>query len=108
RAVSTILRSNDFGASWQSISLRNATPARFSAVSMIGNFAWTVGGPQIFRTTDGRSWSAQPSNTSADLYDIKFIDAHEGWAVGAQGTVLHTTDGGLHWSVESIRNALAL
>jgi len=108
-AGSTILQSHDFGATWQSISLRNVTSARFSAVSVIGNFAWAVGGTQIFRTIDaGRSWSTQPSNANADLFDIKFIDAHEGWAVGAQGTLLHTTDGGVHWSVESIRSVTAL
>jgi photosystem II stability/assembly factor-like uncharacterized protein len=33
--------------------------------------------------------------------DVKFIDAVEGWAVGAEGTVLHTNDGGLHWRLES-------
>ena len=108
-AGGTILRSDDFGSTWQSISLRNTRSARLSAVSVIGNFAWTVGGARMFHTIDaGRSWSAQQVNNAADLFDIKFIDAQEGWAVGAQGTVLHTTDGGLHWSVESIQSARGL
>ena len=32
-----------------------------------------------------------------DLYDTKFLDAREGWAVGVFGAVYHTTDGGKHW-----------
>jgi photosystem II stability/assembly factor-like uncharacterized protein len=108
-AGGTILRSDDYGMTWQSTNLRNATAPRLSAVSVIGNFAWTVGGTQMFRTIDGgRTWAAQQPNSTADLFDIKFIDSHEGWAVGSQGTLLHTTDGGLHWSVESIQRPHAL
>ena len=108
-AGGTILRSNDYGATWQSLSLRNSAPARLSAVSVIGNIAWTVGGDRIFRTIDsGRTWSIQQLNTSANLFDIKFIDAKEGWAVGNQGMLLHTSDGGMRWSVESIQSARSL
>ncbi len=31
---------------------------------------------------------------------MKFLDAAEGWAVGAEGVVLHTMDGGTHWAME--------
>jgi hypothetical protein len=48
----------------------------------------------------GRTWQAQSSGVAADLYDVKFLDAVEGWAVGAEGTVLYTNDAGLHWTVE--------
>ena len=34
----------------------------------------------------------------ADLYDVKFVDSREGWAVGAEGTVIYTADGGLTWA----------
>jgi photosystem II stability/assembly factor-like uncharacterized protein len=108
-AGGTILRSGDFGATWQPSSVGAATPARLNAVSVIGNFAWTIGGPNIFRTIDaGHSWLPQQSYSTADLLDIKFIDAQEGWAVGAQGTVLHTVNGGLHWSAQSVQHAPAL
>jgi photosystem II stability/assembly factor-like uncharacterized protein len=109
-AGGTILRSDDFGATWQSpISLINIASPRLIAVSVVGNTAWTVGGSRMFKTIDGgRIWISQPSNTTADLADIKFIDDREGWVVGSQGTVLHTSDGGIHWSVESIHTAHAL
>ncbi|MET0152004.1 MAG: YCF48-related protein [Candidatus Binatia bacterium] len=32
-----------------------------------------------------------------DLYDAQLLDANEGWAVGAFGSVYHTIDGGKHW-----------
>ncbi len=35
-----------------------------------------------------------------DLSDVKFIDANEGWAVGANGAIIHTTDGGAYWLPE--------
>lgn len=33
----------------------------------------------------------------ANLHAVKFLDVHEGWAAGDQGTVWHTMDGGLMW-----------
>jgi photosystem II stability/assembly factor-like uncharacterized protein len=34
-----------------------------------------------------------------DLRAVKFI-GNEGWAVGAQGLIIHTTDGGANWEVQ--------
>jgi photosystem II stability/assembly factor-like uncharacterized protein len=31
---------------------------------------------------------------------VKFVDAQEGWAVGAEGTIIHTTNGGGSWTTE--------
>ena len=31
---------------------------------------------------------------------MKFVDEREGWAVGAEGTIIHTTDGGVRWTSE--------
>ena len=42
----------------------------------------------IYRTINGgHSWQAQASGVTADLLDVKFLDAVEGWAVGDEGTV---------------------
>jgi photosystem II stability/assembly factor-like uncharacterized protein len=48
----------------------------------------------------GRSWQSQNSSVGSDLLDVKFLDAFEGWAVGDEGTVLHTNDGGRRWTAE--------
>ena len=41
--------------------------------------------------------TVQRSTTEATLMGIHFLDARHGWAVGAAGTVLRTTDGGKKW-----------
>jgi hypothetical protein len=41
--------------------------------------AWTGG---------GESWLAEPSGTSADLYDVKALSATQAWAVGGSGKLL--------------------
>jgi photosystem II stability/assembly factor-like uncharacterized protein len=41
------------------------------------------------------------SGVNADLYDVKFLDSSEGWAAGANGTMIYTNDGGLTWAVDS-------
>src|SRR5262245_8047894 len=44
-----------------------------------------------FATNDVRTFD------DANLYSIQFLDANEGWAVGDQGTVWHTANGGKLW-----------
>lgn len=65
----------------------------------------------IFKTTDGGlSWRQVQTNSDLPIYDIEFLDANEGWAVGGDtwcpgdnctppgALILHTTDGGETWS----------
>ncbi|HID87604.1 MAG TPA: hypothetical protein EYP55_09560, partial [Anaerolineae bacterium] len=37
-----------------------------------------------------------------DLFDIHFVDADHGWIAGANGTILHTANGGVSWVPETI------
>lgn len=62
--------------------------------------------PGILRTGDGgQDWQRvvlpQPLDGIA-LQKLAFADAHNGWSVGSQGTVLHTSDAGEHWQVTSL------
>ncbi len=36
----------------------------------------------------------------AEITSIHFIDPQQGWAVGEQGVIWHTDDGGLHWTLQ--------
>lgn len=45
------------------------------------------------------TWTAQNSNTGVDLYDVVFVDANNGYAVGNDGVVVKTTNGGTTWTV---------
>jgi len=40
-----------------------------------------------------------PVQDDAGLHDIQFVGKKIGWAVGDHGVVLHSGDGGRHWSL---------
>jgi photosystem II stability/assembly factor-like uncharacterized protein len=60
--------------------------------------AYAVGanGPGlVLKSFDGGiTWSPQVSNTAQRLKDVWFVDERRGWAVGAAGRILHTSNGG--------------
>ncbi len=43
-------------------------------------------------------WSLQTSGTTNELRSVHFVNATEGWAAGANATLLHTTNGGTAWT----------
>lgn len=46
-------------------------------------------------------WVTQQSNTTSHLRDVHFIDANNGCAVGSNGTICKTSDGGNNWILQS-------
>lgn len=58
--------------------------------------------PLILHTTDaGATWAIQTAPI-VNYYDVHFINALEGWAVGTNTVVLKTIDGGVTWTSISI------
>jgi len=51
------------------------------------------------------SWQMQESGTTASLRGIYTVDGEVAWASGTEGTVLRTTDGGLHWTKCAVPDA---
>jgi photosystem II stability/assembly factor-like uncharacterized protein len=50
--------------------------------------------------SSGRQWVWQnPLPQGNTLQDFSFIDTNNGFAVGARGTILKTTDGGNNWEL---------
>ncbi len=50
----------------------------------------------VLRTDDGgQTWQTQDPSTQFRLNDVYFLDAIHGWAVGNNGTIVHTATGGL-------------
>ena len=87
----------------------------FYAVTLVDdNNGWAVGEPHwdqsthqikgtIAHTTDGgATWTNQDPGTTATLYNVFFLSATQGWAVGDSGTILRTTDGGAHWTAQAL------
>lgn len=76
----------------------SATPSQAAAIPL----ACVVGDAgAILVTTDGVSWTQRLSGTQATLLGMAFADAHSGFSVGADGTVLHTPDGGMTWAAQT-------
>jgi len=48
-----------------------------------------------------QTWNNQNSSISNDLNSVSFIDDNNGWAVGRQGKIVHTTNGGSTWSEQN-------
>lgn len=54
-------------------------------------------------------WERQyPQPTENDLHDAFFVNDNTGWAVGENGTIIHTNDGGIAWEHQSSGTALTL
>ena len=45
-------------------------------------------------------WQQSKVPVESDLLSVQFIDSQQGWAVGHDGVVLHTADGGKSWFKE--------
>ena len=46
-------------------------------------------------------WANQNSNTTQDLNDTYFIDNNTGWAVGRNGALVYTSNGGTTWAAQN-------
>jgi len=55
----------------------------------------------IFLKGNSQSWIRQESNINTDLLDIHFINQEIGFAVGNNGVILKTSDGGNQWVLKS-------
>ena len=87
----TLFKTTNGGVTW----VQQAQPvSNFHFIaSQIG---WYTNENQIYHSTDGGdTWTLQNSNTSNTLHDIFFLDNNNGWAVGANGAILHTINGGI-------------
>lgn len=45
----------------------------------------------------GKTWIQADVTVSSDLVAVNFVNSKQGWAVGHDGVVLHSTDGGMKW-----------
>jgi photosystem II stability/assembly factor-like uncharacterized protein len=100
----TILHTENGGRTWQKQD--SGTNERLNDVAFLTTqLGWAVGGPVILHTENGgRSWQQQSVDSplwhqhkiglpSQGLLAVTFVSSMEGWAVGADGVILHTIDG---------------
>jgi photosystem II stability/assembly factor-like uncharacterized protein len=79
--------------------LWRATHGVLVAVASAGDRLVAVGDRGIVLLSDdaGKSWREGKSGTDELLTGLIFTRANEGWAVGQDATILHTTDAGATW-----------
>jgi len=58
--------------------------------------------------TGQAQWTPLSSGTTASLRGLSVVDGRIAWASGTRGTVVHTSDGGATWRVDSVPGAGAL
>jgi photosystem II stability/assembly factor-like uncharacterized protein len=98
-----ILRTTNAGVTWfanADVRQTEFTSSHFvnSSTGWVVGSIYSGGGPAaIWLTTDaGSTWNTQFSDTlPGTLQNIHFVDNTNGWAVGDNGTILHTTNGGV-------------
>jgi photosystem II stability/assembly factor-like uncharacterized protein len=106
-----VLRSEDAGITWTPGPVGTTKPLRGLAVLPVGSgvLGLAVGeAGTVVRSLDGKAWAAVSSPTKADLFDVFLLDGSSAWAVGAEGRVLRSLDGGQSWQVQASPTAAAL
>ncbi|MDP3668792.1 MAG: YCF48-related protein [Telluria sp.] len=78
---------------------RLAHSTRLTAVTQAGARLVAVGprGHILLSDDKGKTWRQVPVPLSSDLVAVQFPSPKMGWAVGHDGVVLHSADGGLSW-----------
>jgi photosystem II stability/assembly factor-like uncharacterized protein len=97
---STVLRTDDGGATWFRQEIPGGlTPFLEGVFAWSRSEAWIVGlNGTILATDDGGvTWGSPAPTTLFGLRRVCFVDDLEGWAAGYGSTVLHTSDGGWTW-----------
>lgn len=71
----------------------------FSGADMAGMRIVAVGARGLIAVSDdnAENWKQVPSPVASDLVTVRFVDAKQGWIVGHDGVVLHSSDGGSTW-----------
>lgn len=54
----------------------------------------------VLLSADGKSWAQAPTPVRQMLNRVRFLDENRGWAVGHDGVIIHTADGGTTWTLQ--------
>lgn len=106
----TMVKSLDNGQTWSlvnhGLTTKNLYSIKFSS-SQVG-YAGGVGLTLLKTTDGGATWTSIRPNlpttlleytaSSLDFYDLNFTDDNNGYAIGYNGVVIKTSDGGATWA----------
>jgi photosystem II stability/assembly factor-like uncharacterized protein len=74
----------------------------------LATFVALVAVPLPWTSRADAQWASQQSPTSVELRGLSVVSPSVVWASGQRGTVVHTVDGGAHWTLDTIPGAGAL
>ena len=84
------------------------TAYNIAGVSCIGSKSWAVGEHGYVYSSNNyldnnRSWKNWTKKTICNQYltDVFFVDDSNGWIVGYEGVIYHTTNGGTDWTKQN-------
>ena len=102
-ANALILRSTNGGVNWSTEA--NGPEGQFRDIYVVDStHGWAVGETSlsagIIYFYNGSSWTLQET-TGNSLYGVHFLDINTGWAVGANGDIYNTVDGGITWNAQN-------
>lgn len=103
-SLGTVIETEDGGSTWTDrTSVSDTTQDLYSVffTSPTRGYACGSGGIIIRTNTTGDSWTIRQSGTTQQLRSISFIGS-TGIAVGLNGTVTKTTDGGITWNPSNV------
>ena len=60
----------------------------------------------ILASNDGKNWAQVAVPVRAPLTAVSFVDENEGWAVGHDAEIVHTSDGGKTWTLQNYQPEL--
>jgi photosystem II stability/assembly factor-like uncharacterized protein len=70
------------------------------AIAKSGDHYVAAGGRgQILLSNDGKAWTQSPIQTRTTFTAVTAVDANV-WAVGHEGVIAHSSDGGEHWAIQ--------
>lgn len=104
-AVSYLRKTNDGGRTWERIEFMDGGRERVTTILFDGagrGTAFGEGGVFYSLQEDGRTWRKSRSAIHYLLLAGSFADQQTGAIVGAGGTILFTSDGGLTWENASL------
>jgi photosystem II stability/assembly factor-like uncharacterized protein len=101
----SILRTTNGGANWNQYSIpfwgkiQLLTPEIGLSITNTGT---------IYRTSNGGiNWFIQDTGLGG-ISTFKFVNSNKGWAVGAHGLILYSSDGGYNWSPQLSNTTVTL
>lgn len=104
KSFELIFTTLDGGSHWKSSPLGEPSLANGSAVRAMtflqSGTGWMIRGGELFESVDqGESWDRRLGDQGGRIEAVSFLDELLGWAVGSNGVVWRTEDGGETWTL---------